>query len=172
MDEPEAKKILSEMIEIKSLPNEEEEITDYLEKLSNKKGFNTRRVNGNIVLEFKNNSNTAIHFNAHMDTVDADPKRWEVTDPWLPKEVNGKLYGRGSSDLKGGITSLIGLAEEIDNIEDRPDVFIEFVRNEEYDGKGSREVIEWFQEKYDYKEEYAVLTEPTNLETIEIGCKG
>src|SRR3989338_6319134 len=35
----------------------------------------------------------------HTDVVPADPKEWE-TDPFVPTEKNGYLYGRGAADIK------------------------------------------------------------------------
>jgi succinyl-diaminopimelate desuccinylase len=44
----------------------------------------------------------------HFDVVPVgDPKKWTYP-PFSAEIVDGKLYGRGSSDMKGGLTMLIG----------------------------------------------------------------
>ncbi|WP_168168623.1 M20 family metallopeptidase [Methanopyrus sp. SNP6] len=42
--------------------------------------------------------------NAHLDTVPPGDG-WEVTDPFDPTIRNGKLYGRGAADCKGGLAA-------------------------------------------------------------------
>ncbi|WP_456482402.1 M20 family metallopeptidase [Methanopyrus sp.] len=42
--------------------------------------------------------------NAHLDTVPPGDG-WEVTDPFDPVIRNGKLYGRGAADCKGGLAA-------------------------------------------------------------------
>lgn len=45
----------------------------------------------------------AILISGHTDVVPADPSQWFVTAPFTPHIVNGKLYGRGSADMKAFI---------------------------------------------------------------------
>jgi acetylornithine deacetylase/succinyl-diaminopimelate desuccinylase-like protein len=45
-------------------------------------------------------------FMAHMDVVDARREDWSV-DPWTLLERDGWLYGRGTSDNKTGVTTLV-----------------------------------------------------------------
>jgi succinyl-diaminopimelate desuccinylase len=53
-----------------------------------------------------------IHFNGHYDVVPpGPPEGWRVTGPFEPRYVNGRLYGRGAVDMKGGLTSIMLAAE-------------------------------------------------------------
>ena len=46
-------------------------------------------------------------FNAHADVVSAsDSEKW-VADPWSGKEIDGRIYGRGACDVKGGLVSAL-----------------------------------------------------------------
>ena len=52
-------------------------------------------------------------FEAHQDTVPVDGM---TIEPWTPVVRDGRLYGRGACDIKGGMTAMLGavarLAEE------------------------------------------------------------
>ena len=40
---------------------------------------------------------------SHHDVRDAPPDDWRVTHPFRPQRLNGRLYGRGTSDAKGQV---------------------------------------------------------------------
>ena len=47
---------------------------------------------------------------AHLDTVEvADPGAWTV-DPFGAREMGGRIYGRGSSDMKGALAAMVWAA--------------------------------------------------------------
>lgn len=48
----------------------------------------------------------AIVISGHTDVVPADPSQWAVTSPFEPRLEEGRLYGRGSADMK----AFIGIA--------------------------------------------------------------
>ncbi|WP_181706107.1 M20 family metallopeptidase [Chthonobacter rhizosphaerae] len=46
--------------------------------------------------------------NGHLDTVAPfTPERWISGDPWKPTLKDGRLYGLGSTDMKGGLVSVV-----------------------------------------------------------------
>ena len=48
-----------------------------------------------------------IHFDSHMDTVQVnDPDAWKA-DPFGAELVDGMIYGRGSVDMKGGLSASV-----------------------------------------------------------------
>jgi acetylornithine deacetylase/succinyl-diaminopimelate desuccinylase family protein len=49
-------------------------------------------------------SGPSLLFNGHLDTVPAG-KGWSM-DPFTPVLRNGKIYGRGAADMKGGVASI------------------------------------------------------------------
>jgi succinyl-diaminopimelate desuccinylase len=53
-----------------------------------------------------------IVFCGHLDTVPSGPKENWKFDPFSGKIEDGNVFGRGSADMKGGVTSLIGLMFE------------------------------------------------------------
>ncbi|MBP3439449.1 MAG: M20/M25/M40 family metallo-hydrolase [Sutterella sp.] len=46
----------------------------------------------------------------HIDTVDVNPANWR-TDPFKATEIDGLVYGRGSMDMKGGISCILSTLE-------------------------------------------------------------
>jgi acetylornithine deacetylase/succinyl-diaminopimelate desuccinylase family protein len=53
-------------------------------------------------------------FNGHVDVVPvSDPEGWEFGDPFSGKIKDGRIYGRGSTDMKSGITAQLKAAEAI-----------------------------------------------------------
>jgi len=54
----------------------------------------------------KKNSSRGIHFNGHYDVVPASGS-WKISDPYKPIVVNGEIYGRGTTDMKGPLVSIL-----------------------------------------------------------------
>lgn len=57
----------------------------------------------NLIAEFGPKDAPAILVSGHSDVVPADPADWSVTQPFVPRRHQGRLYGRGSADMKGFI---------------------------------------------------------------------
>jgi len=47
-----------------------------------------------------------LHFNGHYDVVPATGE-WRVTEPFNPLVKDGRIYGRGASDMKGPLASIL-----------------------------------------------------------------
>ncbi|MFN3804306.1 MAG: M20 family metallopeptidase [Pyrobaculum sp.] len=76
-----------------------------------------------------------IHFNGHYDVVPPGPlESWEVTKPFEPVYRDGKLYGRGAVDMKGGLTAIMLAVERAVRAGLR-DFEISFVPDEEIGGE-------------------------------------
>ena len=120
----ELKNILIHLIQTPTVnpPGKTEDVVDFLtsEVFKEKEGFYNE-----IVTHMKNNiklhnlvtrigtGKKKIILSSHLDVVPAgDPSKW-MYPPFSAKEVNGRLYGRGSADMKGGLTSLIGVLKII-----------------------------------------------------------
>ena len=82
--------------------------------------------------------------NGHTDVVPVVPERWS-SDPFTPSVVDGRLYGRGSADMKGGLAAAIcALATlEAAGHEAACDIVFQFVADEERGGAlGTRALLE------------------------------
>jgi acetylornithine deacetylase len=76
-------------------------------------------------------------FSGHMDTVPAGSGTWRES-PWSGTIRNGKLCGRGSYDMKGGLAAQfgVGMALKRAGVRLRGDLLAESVVDEEWAGGG------------------------------------
>lgn len=111
------------------------------------------------VLKGKENGRSVI-LNGHIDVVPAgDESKWKH-GAYSGDVVDGKLYGRGTTDMKGGnLSTLIALETIIDlGIELKGDVIYESVIEEETGGAGTLAAIQ-----RGYKADIAIIPEPSEM---------
>lgn len=168
---------LRKLIQIYSPSGHEEKLADFLLEYCRKNNLPAKQHDGNVILHFPGNkSDKALILNAHMDTVTSGNLASWNYPPYgkrAGKTVKGKIYGLGSSDDKGAIASMIYLAQSFSK--PPSDVWISFVCKEEMDGSGTKNFLTWFKQSkkfYQYKKIAAIIGEPTNLTSIEIGHRG
>jgi len=170
-------KILKQLVQIKSYSNQEKELADFIMDFCQKNSLPVENQDGNIIIKYLVGSQKCLIFNAHLDTVkEGNISSW--TYPPFGKKAgiikDGKIYGLGSSDDKGGIASLLLLALEYKNKKPPIDLFFTFVINEEIDGSGTESFVGYFIDKFakNYNDVSVVIAEPTNCNKIEIGHRG
>ncbi|UOE57602.1 M20 family metallopeptidase [Bacillus sp. CMF12] len=105
----------------------------------------------------------------HMDTVSPGTGEW-VYSPFSGEIANGRIYGRGASDMKSGLAAMFLALEELylSNILPPADVTFLATAGEEVDSCGARVFLN---ENDGRKIDALVIAEPTN-EKIVIGHKG
>jgi acetylornithine deacetylase len=110
----------------------------------------------------------SLMFNGHFDTVPADPVAEWTTGPWTPDIREGRLYGRGACDMKGGIACALAVAKALVTEGARPsgDLFFNVVPFEEVNGMGTTATM-----LRGRRADAAVCCEPTELNTL-IACRG
>ncbi|MDQ7198490.1 ArgE/DapE family deacylase [Staphylococcus aureus] len=99
------------MIELQTENNNEIEVCHYLKNLFDKYDINSKilKVNeqrANIVAEIGSGS-PILALSGHMDVVDAGNQDNWTYPPFQLTEKDGKLYGRGTTDMKGGLMALV-----------------------------------------------------------------
>lgn len=93
-------------------PGNEEEIARYTGSLLSEYGFNTEFYvfeSGRLHLIAERGlspDKPPVVFSGHFDTVPLGNNKWSV-DPFAGEVNNGKIWGRGSSDMKGGLAAII-----------------------------------------------------------------
>lgn len=119
----------------------------------------------NVVGTIKgNDKGESLILNGHCDVVpvhEEEIKKWE-TDPWTAVVREGIMYGRGSSDMKSGLTAMIWAAKAIidSKIKLKGDLFVESVVGEE-SGEGQTIGAKATVDR-GYKAPFAIIGEPTN----------
>lgn len=102
--------------------------------------------------------------NGHTDTVSVSNMKIE---PFNPIFKNGKVYGRGASDMKSGLAMMIMALQTILHKEQElpGDIILGFVADEEYASLGTEEFVK------EYKADGGIVCEPSNMNII-IAHKG
>jgi len=86
-------------------PGKYKEIAKFTEKKMKEIGLKTQIKRDNVIGEIGNQNGKSLLFNAHYDTVEVF-KNW-TRDPFGGEIIDGKIYGRGSSDNKASVTAEI-----------------------------------------------------------------
>ena len=125
----------------------------------------------NIVAQYEGaHSGDCVHFNSHTDVVTVG-EGW-TTDPFGAELIDGKIYGRGTCDMKGGLASSIIAAEAF--IAECPDfhgsIEISGTADEETGGFGG---VAYLAEKGRYKHvNHVIIPEPLQKDRICLGHRG
>lgn len=112
MNKQEQTDILSKLINIESVNDNEAAVADYIESLFTPyKNVKIDRVQyapgrDNLVVTI-GEGEKMLGFSGHEDVVSAGDKDDWGTDPFTATTKDGKLYGRGASDMKSGLAALI-----------------------------------------------------------------
>lgn len=160
------------LIQAGTLSGEEKPVADLLEKFYKANNFDEVTVDGygNVLACIKGKTpGKKLLFDAHMDTVPvSDPTVWTV-DPWGGEIKDGKLYGRGSTDMKGALAAMMCAAAEFAEETDRNfagEIYIAGVVHEEcFEGVASREISKAV------NPDYVVIGEASDL-NLKIGQRG
>jgi len=121
-----------------------------------------------VIARYRFSKGVVLHFNGHYDVVPPGDG-WAVTEPFKPRLINGRVYGRGASDMKGGIAAIILASEELvrDNLSGTLE--LSFTPDEEVGGFTG---VGYMLREGLVKPNYAIVAEPSGLDNIWIGNKG
>jgi acetylornithine deacetylase len=109
----------------------------------------------NLVARIGGGGGRSVMFNGHLDVVGTEGM---VHAPFDAEERDGRLYGRGSADMKGGIAAMCSAAWHAAHEGLAGEIVIAAVADEEYESLGTRALIE-----RGVRADVAVVTEPTRL---------
>ena len=161
-------------------------ICEYLDKRLGGHGFQTELIRAfgtpgdsekyprwNIIARREGvRSGDCVHFNSHTDVVEVG-SGWTF-DPFGAEISDGKIYGRGTCDMKGGLAASIIAAEAF--IETHPDfsgaIEISGTADEESGGYGG---VAYLAEQgyFDPKRvQHVIIPEPLNKDRICLGHRG
>ncbi len=110
MTEQEKIQILQDIIRIQTIAANEKEVADYLAKLFKKYDIPTQEIiysegRSQLIATLEGTEKGAtIGLCGHMDVVPIGDAPWKF-DPFSAQIDDGKMYGRGASDMKGGLVA-------------------------------------------------------------------
>ena len=139
----------------------EEQLANYAYALLAAAGFDARlerigegRFNATGLLKGLR-SGPRLMLNGHLDTVGVAG----MDRSFLPRVENGRLFGRGALDMKGGMAAALVAAEHLAKQRDfAGEVLIALVADEEMESRGVRELLK------QTRADMAIVLEPTWLE--------
>nr|CAA6828021.1 MAG: Acetylornithine deacetylase (EC [uncultured Thiotrichaceae bacterium] len=110
-----------------------------------------------------------IVLSGHTDVVPVAGQNWSA-DPFLMREKDGLLYGRGSCDMKGFIAACLAVAPLYASLDLKRPLHFAFSYDEEIGCLGAERLVEVLKQR-NIKPAVAIIGEPTNMRVME-GHKG
>jgi len=106
--------------------------------------------------------------NGHIDVVSSEPRNRWTSDPNQAQVRNGRLYGRGAVDMKGGIAAMVVAAETLMRLGVRlaGDLLICTVTDEESTGAGGAAAV-----AHGVAADAAIVTEASGFD-VWTACRG
>lgn len=165
-----AKELLKDIVAINTIADKDNKgMMDYLENFFVSLEFDVKRMKNEEVnkevLIASYGENPAIGFMGHTDTV-AVTEGWE-TDPLQLIEKDGKLYGLGACDMKGGIAAFMSAIANTDLKSLKKGISVYCTYDEEIMFGGIRDLVNAGTKFTDH----IIVAEPTDLIPM-VGSKG
>lgn len=139
----------------------EAEIVDFCSAWFAERGFEVHRLESRpgrpsvVGIARGSGGGRSLMFNGHIDTVSIATYDGDALAPVVR---DGKLFGRGSFDMKGGVAAMMVAAARAKAKGLRGDILVACVADEEYASFGTEDVAKAF------KADAAIVTEPSHLE--------
>lgn len=154
-------------------------VTEFLQRLFTERGWQWERQTvapqrDNILAVIPGDpapadGGTILMWEAHQDTV---PVVGMTIPPFDPQIRDGRLYGRGACDIKGGLASLIAAAARVEELPraGRPTIVLACTVNEEHGYSGAKAVTELWESGQSKvlprRPDAIIVSEPTELDVV------
>lgn len=175
-EKKELNELLQRLIQIKSVnpPGNEKEIASFIKRLLLKNNIPSELVpleegRSSVVAKIEGKEERNITLCGHLDTVGAIEEDW--SKPPLEGIIEeGKMYGRGAADMKGGVAAIIYtlILLKRRGITPQRKVQLALTADEEWGYRGVKTLVD--QGFFD-QTDFLIITEPTNLQ-VAVGEKG
>ena len=150
-------------------------VTDYAERVLRELGCETERIEyqdkgvlkANVVGRFGTGTGGLAYF-GHTDVVPVDDWSIDAHGPFEPVVRDGRLYGRGSTDMKGSIACMFAALQLLKHESFKQPLYISCSSDEELDHRGAIEIA---QRSRLYRElieggAHGIVGEPTSLDVV------
>lgn len=109
----------------------------------------------NVIARVGDGAGATLMFNGHLDVVGTEGMQHAAFDA---AERNGRLYGRGAADMKGGVAAMCAAAARAAQHGVDSELIVAAVVDEEYESLGTRALL-----AQGVRADAAIVTEPTRL---------
>lgn len=158
--------ILADIIAMKSVNDGEHEVALYIKGLLGQYGIESEVIpveeNRSNLVATVGSGSPVIGLSGHMDVVSAGNESAWTSDPFVLEERDGKLYGRGTNDMKAGLLNIVFAMIEMkeNGLLEEGKGTIKFMATvgEEVGGAGARQLYE---EGHMDDVDYLWVTEPS-----------
>lgn len=158
--------ILADIIAMKSVNDGEHEVALYIKDLLGQYGIESEIIpveeNRSNLIASVGSGSPVIGLSGHMDVVSAGNEAAWTSDPFVLAERDGKLYGRGTNDMKAGLLNIVFAMIEMkeNGLLEEGKGSIKFMATvgEEVGGAGARQLYE---EGHMDDVDYLWVTEPS-----------
>lgn len=164
--------LCQDMLKINSYSGREGALAERLKKAFDDFGYDDYFIDkyGNIIGHIKGKKpGKSILFDGHMDTVVVEDESKWTQDPFGGALVDGKIYGRGASDMKGALSAMVcavAFYAEDTKRDFAGDIYVAGVVHEEcFEGIAARQISE------KVNPDYVVIGEASQL-NLKIGQRG
>lgn len=146
------------------------EINAYIEGEAARYGARVRRFpnaagdKANLLVTVGPEQPGGIVFSGHTDIVPTEGQAW-TGDPWILREKDGRLVGRGATDMKGFLACCLAALPEITAIQLQRPVHLAFSYDEEVGCAGVGSMAEWLGAS-GLAPRLAVIGEATNMDLV------
>ena len=171
---PETLKILADLVKFQTVSGASNlELIKYCEKKLDESGatsfktFNESGSQANLfsTISGKESSNSGgVILSGHTDVVPAVPNEW-TSDPYIAKEKDNKVYGRGTCDMKGFIACTLAVAPLFASKKLKSPIHFSYTFDEETGCLGAPLVLADLK-KRNINFSACIIGEPTSMKTI------
>lgn len=123
----------------------------------------------NLFATFGPEADGGIVLSGHTDVVPVTDQNWS-SDPFALTERDGRLYGRGSCDMKGFIAAVMAMTPHFAGLAERRPLHLAFTYDEEVGCLGAQALARTLRDR-GLRPSVAIVGEPTSMRIIE-GHKG
>ena len=160
------------LVQTQSYSGHEDRVAEEIKTFCNANGWHDTHVDryGNCICHIKGSRpGPRILFDGHMDTVPVPtPSAWE-RDPFGAEIADGRMYGRGTSDMKGALSAMLSAASffaQDCRYDFAGDIYVAGVVHEEcFEGVASRAIS-------DYVKPDVVVIGEASMCNVKIGQRG
>ena len=168
---PETLQILKDLISFKTISGENNlEFVDYCEKklaslgAKSIKTYNKKQIQANLFSTIGNDIGNGIILSGHSDVVPANSRDW-TSDPFIARDEDKKIFGRGTSDMKGFIACTLAVAPLFASKKLSRPIHFSYTFDEETGCLGAPLVLNDLK-KRNIKTSVCIIGEPTNMKAI------